>query len=59
VVPDFDGIASGIDEYKYDNEPLTGPCNAPVYDVAKCGVASDDTVTCNPFGVGKSSRSRK
>jgi hypothetical protein len=35
VLTEDDGIVSGIEEYRYDKVPVTGPERATVYDVEK------------------------
>jgi hypothetical protein len=54
VLADEEGTVSGMEEYKYDKVPVTGPDSATVYEVEKWGVAREDIVTRRPFGVGKS-----
>ncbi len=54
-------VLSGTDEYRYATEPSTTPTLLPsvyVYDVAKFGDDSDDTLKRRPRGVVKSSSAK-
>jgi hypothetical protein len=51
---DREGMDSGSEEYRYDNEPSTRPVVERVYEVARFGDGNDEMCKRKPSGVGKS-----